>query len=1069
MFPPRDGVQIVSESQVYRLDRLYYGVLVDENQRQASRPGVIGRTSGITPAQVAECLRVGRMLPPSSQEATPDMPGALALLQSNTSNFILTKAQRSDAGYAQLMYVLVPRDVMRRMGGNVLTFRALGLASMPAFASINTALPPFELREPRPPEREEQLDALLDLLLFCHDSLHTVEGLLAAVVQGWPVAIVNSPRSFEQRLQFVQGLLSLLPVPARTGITFATHVADGATSSAQITFTAQVSVPGNQLVYDWERGELLTEPPRDAYSRYIVSQLRLDPSLVIDQTEELARTTLWRAMQRDRLGAVLAWVARRAAVDRTVRDGQPADRALVASILREDPTLSPDARLAYARHLLAFALALHEPDTTDVIPVVATTHPGIVDAVAEQLRAACDQGHATLVYHMLTRWLLGVPEAAALPWHDTLHYAAEKHLETLLAHDDLGHAQDFLTGMRNAHPALQMREALPRLFRAAQPVARENGNLARAMLALGAEMLPAAAFQQLLRDSALTRHFPPDFRAALDTLQNDAQTVAPPGVLERAGRVFGGSGPLMVARLAESAVYLRRTDLIDAACLGAVLALARSAEGAPPDLIEHITRDFTDLSHFLQLAPPGHQTLIELLFQTRKADRAISLLERCQNELFGVERLNEFTRFAGNLVQSLTLPAGELVATLERLEGSRLRPEPRAAMLQSALRSQQWSDELDYVAQRLTAMIAERPALIRVVGAESTLKLLSYHVRAENGLNALRVSAALTQEAMSQGSANISLIAQMWHVIAWNAGMAQAGLELLRRYVRGVPLADVPGALRYLERELGPDPARDLHATFLVRRIVGEQSLPEFIDSVELAAALLTDLAATYHTDKEHPPLHRLRRDIDQMTGNLTDAERQQVSQNAQVLTQQVYEMGQKHTRRALRQPAHVLLTEGTFMPQSGVDFLWFIGGHFARHTRVPLTLEREEMAHLFGSRSAAIFLRETTTVTQLLDRLQAAFRASNDPVTPHALQAELDSLWNTLSTPDQRELHDRFARACQRLADVITLISERSSDRVLGNSNYGRELDSGQRQPHTALEALRWISGYFGRKHQRP
>lgn len=996
------------------------------------------------------------------------MAGALALLQTNTSNFVLAKAQRSDAGYAQIMYVLLPVDVMRRLGGNVLAFRALGLASMPAFASINTALPPFELREPRPPEREEQLDALLDLLLFCHDSLRTVEGLLAAVVQGWPIAIINSPRSFAQRLQFVQGLLSLLPTPARIGITFATHVADSVSLSAQIKFATRASESANQLIYDWQSGALLSEPPRDAYSRYIVSQLRLDPSLVVDQTEELARTTLWRAMQRDNLGTVLAWVARRAAVDRTVRDGQPADRALVASILREDPTLSPEARLAYVRHLLAFALALREPDTTDVIPVVATSHPAIVEAASEQLRAACDQGHAALVYDMLTRWLLSIPEAAALPWHDALHYAAEKHFEALLAQDDLGLARDFLTGLRTAHPALHMHQALPRLFRIAQPVAGENGNLARAMLLLGAEVLPPAAFQQLLKDPAITRHFPPDFRTALDTLQDDARTPAAPGVLERAGRVFGATGPLIVARLAEWAVYLRRMDLIDAACLGAVLTLARSPEGAPPSLIEHITRDFMDLSHFLQLAPPGHQMLIELLFQTRKPDRAIALLERYQNELFGVERLSEFTRFAGNVVQSVTLPAGELVAALEHLENSRLRPEPRAAMLQSALRGQQWSDELDYAAQRLTVMIADRPALIRIVGAENTLKLLSYHVRAENGLGAVRVGAALTQEALHEGSASVPLIAQMWHVIAWNAGMAQAGLELLRRYVRGIPLADVPRVLRYLEREIGPVPARELHATYLVRRIVGEQSLSEFIESVRVAAALLTDLAATYHADKVHPPLHRLRRDIDQMTGNLTAYERQQVSRNTQALAQQVYEMGQKRMRRAPRPPASTLPGEGALMPQSGVDFLWFVGGHLTQQIPAPLTLEREEMAHLFGSRSAAMFLRETTSITQLLGRLQAAFRASNDPVTPRSLQAELDSLWNTLSATDQRKLHDSFASACQQLAEVIVLISEQSSDRALTDSTLGRQLDSGQRQPHTALEALRWISGYFARKHQR-
>src|SRR5690606_34871347 len=159
-----------------------------------------------------------------------------------------------------------------------------------------------------PPGREEQSDALLDLLLYCQDSISTVEGLLAALIQGWPVAIINSPRSLAQRLQFVQGLLSLLPVPARTGITFATHVTDPAAAPAQLKFAGQVTPPPKHLAYDWEHGRLLNKPPRDAYSRYIVSQLRLDPEIVIQQTEALARTTLWRAMQRERLASVLAWV-----------------------------------------------------------------------------------------------------------------------------------------------------------------------------------------------------------------------------------------------------------------------------------------------------------------------------------------------------------------------------------------------------------------------------------------------------------------------------------------------------------------------------------------------------------------------------------------------------------------------------------------------------------------------------------------------------------------------------------------------------------------------------------------
>ncbi|HMM29066.1 MAG TPA: hypothetical protein PKD46_12360 [Aggregatilineaceae bacterium] len=1059
----------MSETKTYPLERLYYGVLVDSDRPVSQQPEVIARTPGVTPAQIAECLRVGKLQPPPLHEATPGMPGALALLQSRTTHFVLAKAQYSDAGFPQVMYVLVPVEVARQLGGNVLTFRTLGLAPMPAFSSAQAALPPFELRAPQPPTREEQLGALLDLLGFCQDSLQTVEGILAGLVQGWPLAIANSPRSLTDRLQFVQGLLSLLPVPARTGITFATHVTDLGATLAQIKFTSQSATPSRHLVYDWERGALLTHPPEDAYSRYIVAQLRLDPSLVVDQTEALGRTTLWRAAQRERLGPVLAWVARRAAVDRIVLDGQPADRALVASILREDPTLSGEMRLVYVRHVLAFALALREPESADVIPVVTSTHPVIAAAVASQLRAAIDQGHAALVVAMLTRWLLNVPEAAALKWTAILHDAAEKHLGALLGQNNLAPACEFLAGIRHAHPALQLDRALPRLIRIAQPVARRHSRLAYTLVALGADLLPAAPFQQLLRDRELTAHFPADFHVALDALSGEARTHALPGTLERAGRAFGGEDRLvMVARLAEWAAYVHRTDLIDPPCLNALMALARSPRGANPAVIEHITRDFTDLVPFLNLEPPGHRTLIELLLQSRQFDRALALLERSQNELYGAERLGEFTRLAGDVVQSVSLSAGDLVAALERLEGSRLRSEPRAAMLHGALRSHQWGEGLDYAAQRLTTMVFNQPVLIRVIGPDQAIKLLSYHARAENGLSALRAAAALTQATIGQGAVGVAQIAEMWQAITWNASMTQAALELLRRYVRGIPRADVPRVLRYLEREIGLEPARELHATHLMRNASGDQPLPDFIEAVEIAAALLSDLAATYHAGKVHPPLHRLRRDFDQMTGNLSEAERQRMSDSTLRLAQQVYDMGQKRSRRAGRQPAEQALVEGAIMPQSGVDLLRFIGGHLARRTALPIVLQREEMAHLFGSRSAAMLLREIATTIRLLDHLQAAFRQPTDPVTPGALQAELDSLWNTLSLYDQRRLRDDFACACQQLAHVISLMFDETGDRALGSSGISRQLDAGQRQPHTALEALRWMSGYFGRKHQR-
>ena len=116
------------------------------------------------------------------------------------------------------------------------------------------------------------------------------------------------------------------------------------------------------------------------------------------------------------------------------------------------------------------------------------------------------------------RWLLNIP-TAALPLHDVLHYAAEKVFTRLLEQDDRALARTFLLDVQKAHPTLQMYRALPQLVRAAQPAARDDAEFAHMLLVLGAEHLPAAAFQGMLRDPDLTRHFPADFRAALDTLR----------------------------------------------------------------------------------------------------------------------------------------------------------------------------------------------------------------------------------------------------------------------------------------------------------------------------------------------------------------------------------------------------------------------------------------------------------------------------------------------------------------------------------------------------------------------
>ncbi|MBN1681427.1 MAG: hypothetical protein JW966_14190 [Anaerolineae bacterium] len=1061
----------MSESRVFQLERFYYGLLVDRGQRSLEKPNIIAHTPNITPIHAAECVQTARLVPPLPEETTDDMPGALGLFRGQTTDFVLAKAQHNDAGLPQILYILVPVAVLRWLGGNVMTFRSLAKMEMPAFSTIKPDLMPYELHDPNPPDAEQQTDSLFDLVEYCHNSLETMEGILAALVQGWPIAIVNSPASVEQRLRFIQGLLSLLPVPARVGITFATHLHTLGDTQVQIKFMSRVAHPEHHMIYDWTRGSLLTRPPEDVYSRYILRQFRLDPHLVVEQTEQLSRTAVWRARHRENLGRALAWVSRRAALDQTVLQGQPADRRTVAAILAEDPTLPDHLRQVYVRHLLAFTLALEDITTADIIPTVASENPDIVDTVTNQLRTAIDNQQTYAVYAMLTRWFHQAHQTFARPWFVLLRQAAIHHLASLFESGRIDEATTFLAELQRAPADMGFNDSLPDIVQAALPAARTNPDVARTLFLLSVEALPAGDLYRLLSDEEYARQLPKVTQTTLEYLKPEPKSSAPPNVLVQGARVFGdGYRMVVLARFVEWAIYSQRPELIDTTALQSLLVMVQSAEAKRYlPLIDHVIEDFGDVSTLRNLEPPGHRVLVQLLLQIGEYDQAVYQLEFYQNEVIGLDRLDVFTELAGEVFLLTPLETGQINEALGYLEGSQIRPEPRAMIYAGALENREWADDLDYAASRLTTMLFNDSMLIDIIGHDNTLKLLAFHARHENAIDALRVGSALVDNTLHMGKEGAVLLGQMWPLIIWDFEIKVTSLELLRRYIRGVPIEEAPMLITFFEEEVGTEIAGSLRATYVMRLAMESSGLMRFADDIHTAARLLVDIATIYHGNKELPPKHRLRRDLDTMSGGISDDERQQVADNILNITQQVLELGQNRTRKSGRKHIEPFFVKNQVAPRTGVDLLRFVGGYLAQQQIIPLDLEVEAMAHIFGNRSAVMFLRETGAITRLFHGLQRAFTdKAMSEITVEALTGELDSLWSTLSLYNQRQLQEQFAQDCQHLAEAIGIMADHSNERVLSEGGTGRQLETGRRQPQTALETLRWIHGYFARSHIR-
>lgn len=1055
----------MSEERVFQIERFYFGTLI-QNGQPIGAPKVIAKSSGVTQEQVQECLRIVRLKPPEPELTTHDMPSALALWRA-ANTFILLKAQRTPEGYPQLQYLLIPEMGMRWLGGNFRTFESLGYEEMRSFAAPQYDLTPLTLENPQVLSAEEQVELLYDLFYYCGDHIKNVEGILAALIHNQPIAILNSPLSLQKRMGFIQGLLCLLPVPARVNINWISHMAGVEGAAAQISFVASAANLDGYLVYDWEMGKLLTPPPPDKYSKFIASQMRLDPSLVVEVTTSIARTAVWRALRKDSLPDALHFASRRAAIDAAVSNNQPADRETVAAILRQDPTLSDEMRLRYARHLLAITLALDEDlHHADVIPVVAATNRPVAEAIYYQLREVAVGQNPLRVVDLVERWLNTVPQASVIPWNQLAYIATLTHLENLLNAGRVQDVVEFLERIQRASRALRMEKVVPQVIALIQPAAAYDAHLALAVFLLGAEYLPIAGFQRLVGDAQLVGKLPVRLQHALFFLQPSPRPNPPPNLLiSVVGDLEAQHRMLVVGRLAELAVQLKREHLIDARSLeGLLRAVQAGYAWRFSGLIQYLAEKFSQPAMLRQLSQGALEMLPHLYFSTDRHQMGIQLLEHYQNTLYGSANLPKFTEVIGNVFLNANLPIESLEKIFALIEHSKLRPEPRTRAYCAALIAVEWGLAYKSLARRLTIMLYNDPGLLEVIGIENGLTLLAYHGELKDSVSVMELGAVLLDAALQMGKHGVELVIRVWDYLDKAPDLAEVRLDLLRQYVR---LADSSFAMHlpaYFDKKIGGGLGSTLQATYVMRQLLAGRDLLKFAQALTVTARLLIDVATTYYEPKEPPPNHRLRAGLNQMTGGLEDVHRDAIGAALERIVRDVFVLGHQHERSKKAEERDALLLRNEIVPQTGIDFLIFVGGRFSRRKLAQVDLSREAMTHLFGARSAVMLLDEVVIAADFLESLLRAFPVDAAPQFDlYSLQGELDNLWKQLSLYDQRQAQEALSQDSQYLAQVMLHMAWQVKDRLFSNKN----LETGQQVPQNGMEALRWVAGYFKRTHR--
>jgi hypothetical protein len=101
-------------------------------------------------------------------------------------------------------------------------------------------------------------------------------------------------------------------------------------TDAQIRFHGGGKLSRETLVYDWPSGNMAGKAVDDEYSRYIISQLRLDAELVSKETRGLTAVAAWRIKRGEGLADALGYAAHRLKMNNALgtKQSKPMSRAL---------------------------------------------------------------------------------------------------------------------------------------------------------------------------------------------------------------------------------------------------------------------------------------------------------------------------------------------------------------------------------------------------------------------------------------------------------------------------------------------------------------------------------------------------------------------------------------------------------------------------------------------------------------------------------------------------------------------------------------------------------------------
>lgn len=1052
----RDEVNVSPERFVLR--HFYYGQFVRDGQ-----PGgdmrLLARTHGLSDETVKEALRLGLLPPMAGSNA-----GSWAILRgAKLIPFVLVESEKGAAGQQMLHYVVLTSEAVRALGGNLRLLHPFIEGDMPAYDKVGNTLNPLVLSGVQPPSEEQEIDDILDFMMFTKNRMNVIEALLAAVVQNIPVVVVNAPEDPHDREVFIMGLLTLLPPSVRFAVTFATHTRASTKVAAQLRFVADRDVPPDALVFDWATGDVGGRQVQDTYSRFIVSQLRLDAEQVVRQTRAMTAVASWHMKARkSRLADALRYASQRLSIDDAVINGQPVEVADVARILDEDPTLTPGLREGYARHLMSFSMALGELDHSRPLGKLLGDNRALADTAYEMLQDALAHGAAGDIFDLMVTWMVTDNGPSGDRWVTMAHECAKLYLNDIIDDGDVAEVELFMKDVDRAGVAVEAERLLPDLVEIALPLAEMNPALARTLFLIACKHVTTEAlYTMLLRPNFLV-HMPEpirDFVTGVRTGRTRPKLLlAAAGALETAQR-------LIMVRLVQLAIANDLPGFIDTGVLRQLVKVALSDwSHAYGETFGHVVAAIAPEQVLRSRPAEDGKLILSLLLATGAYNELARQMMEQSRLLYRGDRQLEFAILVARVFAETPIPAEELPAALETLYTAGMRSLPLAMAYIGTLDSHEPSDIPNAVADDVTDMLDNQPLVLSVLPLEAITSLVAYQFKRRNEPGILRAVALVPPVAGRDGEAAAPVVAKLYQRLTATEKLRHARDEMLRGYIRLSNLDVARQIVARLSKPLGREAAAVMEGAYVVKVITQDTDIETFALALGNLADFLFDPAVAY-TGKNTPTQKSLISELDSIPGGLEREDRRQIAEDVLAAATAACALAEAHARvRGASSDSRIEgLLKGEVDPQSALEIMQVMGGALAQGRRVDLRLDTRQTPYPLPRRTAGRLLEESAAAHQLMAGMVAAFPADEPPtVTAKAVREEIESIWRTLEPETQRKLLEGMARDLQRVAELVPRIVMKGDMKAVQDTGIGRRLAENRVRPRNVIEFYRFMAGYY-------